>query len=80
MRHEFSLATKLASLDVGHVIYFEDNDPVADMTLTASNMERQITNLIAKSKKIEGRKFSTQRCDIVVARTMRPALRVERIA
>ena len=81
MKHCYSLSSKLAAMDVGHVIYLDDNDPVAEGRLTASNMERQITNLIAKDKgKISGMKFSASRCDLVIARTMSPLIRVERTA
>ena len=78
MKHEFSLASKLATLDVGHVIYLDDNDPVAEGRLIATQMERQVTNIISKSKKLKGRKFSTARCDVVIGRTMRPIIRIER--
>ena len=79
MKHEFSLASKLATLDVGHAIYMDDNDPVADFTLSASNMERQVRNIVAKSKKLVGRAFSTSRCDVVRGRSMSPILRIERV-
>lgn len=76
MKHEFSLSTKLAALDVGHVVYFPDDAPM----MSATQMERQITNLIVKSKKLQGRKFMTTRCDVItVGRTHEHALRVERL-
>lgn len=79
MKREFSLSSKLAALDVGHVIYLDDDDPVADGRLIATQMERQVTNIVAKSPKLKGRKFSTTRCDVVVSRTMRPIIRIERV-
>lgn len=78
MKHEFSLSSKLAAMDVGHTIYMDDDDPVADGRLIATQMERQVTNIIAKSPKLKGRKFSTARCDVVIGRTMRPIIRIER--
>lgn len=79
MKHEFSLASKLASLDVGHVFYLDDDDPVAEGRLTPTQMERQVTNIVSKSRKLTGRRFTTSRCDVVIARSMRPILRIERI-
>lgn len=79
MKPEFSLATKLATLEVGHVIYLDDNDPIAEGSLGATQMERQVTNVIAKSKKLTGRKFTTTRCDVIIARKMHPILRIERL-
>ena len=80
MKHEFSLASKLATLDVSHVIYLDDDDPVAEGRLTQTQMERQVSNIVAKSVKLEGRKFVTSRCDVVIGRQMRPILRVTRVA
>lgn len=83
MKHEFSLASKLATLDVGHVIYLDDDDPVAEGRFTPTQMERQVTNIVAKSKALEGRKFSTSRCDVVerrVGRKMSPIIRITRVA
>jgi len=79
MKHEFSLSSKLAALDVGHVIYLDDDDPVAEGRTSATQMERQVTNIVAKSEKLKGRKFSTARCGLIIARSMRPVLRIERI-
>ena len=77
MKPEFSLSTKLATLDLGQIIYFPDDAPM----MSATQMERQITNLICKSKKLKGRKFMTTRCDVItVGRTHEHALRVERLA
>ena len=77
MRHEFSLASKLATLDVGHVIYLPDDAPMTGPT----QMERQVQDRIAKSEKIKDRKFTTTRCYLLtVHRTLEHALRVERIA
>ena len=79
MKHEFSLASKLATLDVGHAIYLDDDDPVAEGRLTPTQMERQVTNIVSKSKKLTGRRFTTSRCDAVMGRKMRPILRIERM-
>ena len=53
MKHEFSLASKLATLDVSHVIYLPDDAPM----MSATQMERRVTNIVAKSRKLEGRKL-----------------------
>ena len=50
--HAFSLASKLATLDVGDSIWLPDNDPLADLRLGATNMERQVQDRIAKSRKL----------------------------
>ena len=77
MKHEFSLASKLATLDVSHVIYLPDDAPM----MSATQMERQVTNIVAKSRKLKGRKFMTTRCDLItVGRTHEHVLRVERMA
>ena len=78
MKHEFSLASKLAALDVGHVIYLDDDNPVADGKFTATQMERQVTNIVSKSSKLQGRRFSTSRADALICRTITPILRIER--
>lgn len=76
MKREFSLASKLATLDVGQAIFFEDDNPI----MTATQMERQVTNIVAKSARLKGRKFATTRCDVItVGRRHLHALRVERI-
>lgn len=76
MKHEFSLASKMVTLDVGHVIYLPDDAPM----MSATQMERQVTNIICKSKKLEGRKFMTTRCDLItVGRTLEHVLRIERL-
>lgn len=73
--HAFSLASKLATLDVGDAILFPDDAPM----MSATQMERQVTNVIAKSKKLAGRRFRTSRCDTVtVGRTLMHTLLVER--
>jgi hypothetical protein len=74
--HAFSLASKLATLDVGDVILLPDAAPVTGTT----QMERQVTNIIAKSAKLAGRKFRTSRCDTVtVGRTLMHTLLIERM-
>jgi hypothetical protein len=74
--HAFSLASKIATLDVGDVILLPDDAPA----MSATQMERQVTNVIAKSRKLAGRKFRTSRCDTVTCgRTLMHTLLVERI-
>ena len=74
--HAFSLASKLATLDVGDIILLPDDAPL----MTATQMERQVTNIAAKSRKLLGRKFRTSRCDTVTTgRTLMHTLLVERI-
>ena len=74
--HAFSLASKLATLDVGDVILLPDDAPM----MSATQMERQVTNIVVKSKKLAGRKFRTSRCDTVTAgRTLIHTLLVERV-
>lgn len=76
MKHEFSLASKLACLDVGQVIYFPDDAPLMGPT----QMERQVTDRVAKSVKLKTRKFRTTRCDVItVGRNHEHVLRVERV-
>lgn len=76
MRHEFSLASKLATLDVGHVIYLPDDAPMIGPT----GMERQIHSRIGRSKRLVGRVFTTTRCDLItVGRRHEHVLRVERV-
>ncbi len=74
--HAFSLASKLATLDVGDVILLPDDAP----TMSDTQMERQVTNVIAKSRKLTGRKFRTSRCDTITAgRTLIHTLLIERM-
>lgn len=73
--HAFSLASKLAALDVGDVILLPDDAPM----MSATQMERQVTSVVAKSRKLAGRKFRTARCDTVIARTLMTTLLVERL-
>lgn len=74
--HAFSLASKLATLDVGDVILLPDDAPM----MSATQMERQVTNVIAKARKLAGRRFRTSRCDTVtVGRTLMHTLLVERL-
>lgn len=78
MKHEFSLASKLKAMDVGDVIYLDDDDPVAEGRLTATQMERQVTSIAGRNKSLIGRKFSTSRCDVVIGRSMSPIIRIMR--
>jgi bifunctional N-acetylglucosamine-1-phosphate-uridyltransferase/glucosamine-1-phosphate-acetyltransferase GlmU-like protein len=74
--HAFSLASKLATLDVGEALWFSDDAPLIKPT----NMERQVQNLISKSRRLVGRRFTTTRADaITVGRVHHHLLRVERI-
>lgn len=73
--HVFSLASKLATLDVGDIILLPDDAP----PVNATTMERSVQNRIAYSKKLEGRKFRTSRCDTLTAsRTLIHTLLIER--
>lgn len=72
--HAFSLASKLAALDVGDVIYLPDDAPLMGPT----QMERQVKDRQAKSRKLAGRRFYTSRCDVVRSRMLEHVLRIER--
>jgi hypothetical protein len=61
--HAFSLASKLAALDVGDVILLPDDAPETG----ASQMERQVRDRVCKSRALTGRKFRTSRCDTITA-------------
>lgn len=74
--HVFSLASKLATLDVGDIILMPDDAPA----MSATHMERCVQDRIAKSKKLAGRKFRTSRCDTITAgRTLLHTLLIERM-
>lgn len=73
--HAFSLASKLATLDVGDVIYLPDDAPL----MSATQMERQVKDRQAKSRKLTGRRFYTSRCDVVRSRMLEHVLRIERV-
>ena len=76
--HAFSLASKLATLDVGESIWLPDTPAPADLP---TNMERQVQDRIAKSPKLVGRRFTTTRADaITVGRLHVVLLRVTRTA
>lgn len=78
--HAFSLASKLATLDVGECFWLPDTPAPMDKRLRATNMERQVANIVAKSKKLTGRKFTTTRADaITVGRAHHVLLRVARV-
>jgi len=77
--HAFSLASKLATLDVGDSIWLPDNAPLAELRGRPTIMERRVQERIARSPKLGGRKFSTTRADaITVGRTRHILLRLER--
>jgi hypothetical protein len=74
--HVFSLASKLATLDVGESLWFPDSPAPEDRP---TNMERQVQDRIAKSRKLTGRRFTTTRADaITVGRLHVVLLRVAR--
>lgn len=76
MKHEFSLASKLATLAVGQVIYLPDDAPLMGPT----QMERQVHGRISRSSRLANRKFTTSRCDLItVDRNHEHVLKVERI-
>ena len=78
--HAFSLASKLATLDVGDSIWLPDGDALTNARPTATRMERQVHDRMATSRKLVGRKFSTTRADaITVGRTHHVLLRIERL-
>ena len=75
--HAFSLASKMATLDVGDVIFLPDDAPPADRKPT--RIERQVYDRASKSTLLAGRKFTTMRCDtITAAHVLVHTLRVER--
>lgn len=75
--HAFSLASKLATLDVGESIWLPDTPAPADMP---TNMERQVQDRTSKSPKLAGRRFTTTRADAITAGRLHVVLlRVARI-
>ena len=73
---EGSLGSKLMQLRLGEsFILFEPKD--FDESV-ATPMERQVTNIIAKSNYLSGRKFRTWRCDVIRDRNLYRALGIER--
>lgn len=54
---EGSLVSKLLNIRVGETIYLDDRHSEG----IATNMERQVTNMVAKSPALSGRKFTTER-------------------
>lgn len=75
-KHAFSLASKLATLDVGDAIYLPDNAVPAGATL----MERQVQDRIHKVPLLKERRFSTTRADVItVGRVHEQVLKVERL-
>ena len=60
-KHEYSLAAKLAAMDIGDSLFFEDSFGDAKVT----SMERQIADRVAKSPRLAGRRFSTGRGRVV---------------
>lgn len=72
-----SLASKIATLDVGESIWLTDTETARG----ATNMERQVTTLFCRSPMLKNRKFATTRADaITVQREHHHLLRVERVA
>ena len=75
--HAFSMAAKLATLDVGDVFFLPDDPPTA----TPTPMERQVRDRVVRSRLLEGRSFSTSRSDTITAdHKLVHTLRVERTA
>lgn len=73
---EGSLGNKIMQLRLGEsFILFEPKE--FDESI-ATPMERQVTNIIAKSAYLNGRKFRTWRCDVIRDRKLYPALGIER--
>lgn len=62
--HAFSLAAKMAALDVGDVIFLPDDPPDARK---ATRMERQVYDRVSKSDLLKNRRFVTMRCDTITA-------------
>lgn len=54
---EGSLAAKMLNIRIGETIFLEDRQESGKATI----MERQVTNIIAKSAALEGRTFTTER-------------------
>lgn len=78
MRHEFSLASKLATLDVGQSIWLDDAD---ELTTIATPTERQVTAIVGRNARLKDRKFQTARADAITAnRKLHRILRVTRTA
>ena len=74
MKHEFSLASKLATLEVGDVIFLPDVHVLTGPT----NLEKQVQDRIAKSKRLVGRKFYTARADVICHHQHVFVLKIER--
>ena len=78
-KHAFSLASKLATLDVGDAMWLPDDDLAVTRRVSATSMERQVQDRIVKSRKLTGRSFATTRADaITVGRNHHVLLRIER--
>ena len=75
--HEGSLGSKLLNIRVGEFIVIPEPSDYVDSGI-ATPMERQVTNIIAKSTYLHGRKFRTWRCDVIRQRKLYPMLGVER--
>ena len=77
-KHAFSLASKIATLDVGDVILLVDEADTAPSKPTL--LERHVTGVAVKSPKLVGRKFRTSRSDtLVTGRKHLRTLLVQRI-
>lgn len=73
---EGSLGSKLLNLRPGEFIIIPDRWQENE---GASNMERQVWNIIGKSSYLEGRKFKTWRCDVIRNRVLHQMLGIERV-
>lgn len=75
-KHEFSLAAKLAALEVGDIVYLPDRGDPSIPT----HMERSVQSIATKSPRLAARRFSTMRCDVItVHRKHEVVLRIERV-
>lgn len=73
---EGSLGSKLLNLRPGEFIILPDEGQEGEM---ASQMERQVQNIIHKSGYLEGREFKTWRCDVIKHRAIYQMLGIERV-
>ena len=75
---EGSLGSKLLSLRIGETMVLPEPDEQVFSDTKPTSMERQIHSLIAKSEYLNGRSFSTFRCDIIRNRTLYPMIGITR--
>lgn len=75
---EGSLGSKLLSLRIGETMIIPEPEEQAFCDTKPTSMERQIHSLIAKSEYLNGRSFSTFRCDIIRNRSLHPMIGIIR--